>query len=247
MPTKTRAPLIIGNWKMYKTFPEAKSFIESLNNSKTAYLAVPYTLIQPLSALNKPNVVIGAQNMNDASEGAFTGEISGRMLKDAGAKFVVLGHSERRQFFKEDNLFIQKKVKRALSDGLDVILCVGETLEQHENHKTEEVLEKQLTESLGDLKEGDFDHLSIAYEPVWAIGTGLAATAEEAEKEHSFIRSLIDKRWGKGASSKVKILYGGSVKPENAEYFLKQADIDGLLIGGASLNVDSFGTILSLT
>lgn len=248
MPTKTaRSPLIIGNWKMYKTFPEAKNFLDTLNNSKTAFLAVPYTLIQPLSLLNKANVVIGAQNMNDAEEGAFTGEVSARMLKDAGAKFVLLGHSERRHFFKEDDRFIQKKVKRALIDGLDVILCIGETHEQYEQKKTKEVLEKQLLESLGDIKASDFDHISIAYEPVWAIGTGLAATPEEAEKEHAFIRSLIEKKWGKEAASQVKILYGGSVKPENAEHFLKQSDIDGLLIGGASLNVDSFGTILSLT
>lgn len=237
MPTKTKESMIVGNWKMYKTLAEAEAFVKGLTSTQTAYLAVPFTLLQPLTKIIPSHVVLGAQNMNDASEGAFTGEVSARMIKDAGAKFVILGHSERRTFFKEDNAFIQRKVERAINEKIEVILCVGETLEEHEGKKTEEVLKKQLLESLG--KVSAFDLISIAYEPVWAIGTGHACDPEVAQNIHHYLHTL--------APKVSKILYGGSVKPDNAAAYLKEKDINGLLIGGASLNVESFDKILSLT
>lgn len=242
MPTKSKEAMIVGNWKMYKTLSEATEFIQGFKSSQEAYLAVAFTLIQPLAKLAPPNLVIGAQNMNDASEGAFTGEVSARMLKDAGAKFVILGHSERRTYFKEDSAFIQKKVAKALSEGLSVILCVGETLEQKEAGDTKKVLEAQVVESLGSIPGDQLKNLTIAYEPVWSIGTGHACDAKAANSAHEFIKSVVEKK----SKAKVKVLYGGSVNSENAASYLAQNDIDGLLIGGASLNVASFDKILSI-
>lgn len=234
--------MIVGNWKMYKTLAEATEFIKGFKSPQEAYLAVAFTLIQPLAKIAPPNLVIGAQNMNDAAEGAFTGEVSARMLKDAGAKFVILGHSERRTYFKEDNAFIQKKVSKALSEGLSVILCVGETLDQKEAKETEKVLETQVLESLGSISGDQLKNLTLAYEPVWSIGTGHPCDASEANASHAFIKSIVEKK----SKAKVNVLYGGSVNPENAASYLSQKEIDGLLIGGASLNVASFDKILSI-
>lgn len=242
MPTKSHDAMIVGNWKMYKTLAEATEFIHGFKSSHEAYLSVAFTLIQPLSKIAPPNLIIGAQNMNDATEGAFTGEISARMLKDAGAKFVILGHSERRTFFKEDSAFIQKKVAKALTEGLSVILCVGETLDQKESGETKKILESEVVESLGNLSGDQLKNLTIAYEPIWAIGTGHACDAKEANSAHELIKSIVEKM----AKTKVKVLYGGSVNPENAGSYLAQNNIDGLLIGGASLNVASFDKILSI-
>jgi triosephosphate isomerase (TIM) len=234
-----RTPLIVGNWKMYKTIPEAVEFVETLaplvaDSQAEVYLAVPYTAIAPaVEAAAGSNIVIGAQNMNDSTEGAFTGEIAARMLVDAGAKFVVLGHSERRHVFGETDAFVNAKVKRAIADGLRPIVCVGETFEQREAGETNEVLQMQLEGSLAGIEElGD---LVVAYEPVWAIGTGHSATPKQAQKEHALLRKLVGKQ---------TLLYGGSVNPENAAVLMAQPDIDGVLVGGASLSEISFSKIV---
>jgi triosephosphate isomerase (TIM) len=234
--------MIIGNWKMYKTGSEAKSFILSLiplieNTSKQAFLAVPFTSIQEAcEAARGSRIVIGAQNMHDAEEGAFTGEVSASMLTQAGAQFVILGHSERRHLFFETNAFIHRKIKSALKAGLTPILCIGETEEERKQGRTKEVLTRQLKECLGDLTESDIMRLAIAYEPVWAIGTGQSATPAMAQETHALIREHLPK--------KIPILYGGSVKPDNAEALLSQPDINGALVGGASLNVETFVRII---
>jgi triosephosphate isomerase (TIM) len=251
MTSANRPVIIAGNWKMYKTIPEAEAFVQELiplikNSPAKVYLAVPFTIIQSASALAKGSpLVIGAQNMNDASEGAFTGEISAKMLKDAGAQFVILGHSERRRLFHESDAFINKKVKRALTDGLQVILCVGETKDQREAGKTHEVLTTQLEEGLRDVKLEQLNPLVIAYEPVWAIGMPQPAGADTAEEAQSFCRQLIGEKWGQDLAAQSIILYGGSVKPDNAKDFLEQPDIDGLLVGGASLSVQDFYKIIN--
>jgi triosephosphate isomerase len=253
MDQPQKQPVIIGNWKMYKTIEEAVSFVNKLapeiKESKAAvYLAVPYTAIKSVvEAVKGTSIVVGGQNMNDATQGAFTGEIAVRMLLDLGAHFVLLGHSERRRFFHEDDAFINRKVDRALTDGLQPILCVGETAEERDQGKTEEVLTRQLKECLNNIDPSRIDSLMIAYEPVWAIGTGKIATTEQAQAMHQFCRHWIQETYGPQASAQLKILYGGSVTPENAAEMLKQADIDGLLVGGASLSVESFSQIITST
>lgn len=253
MPSKTQKPIVAGNWKMYKTLPEAISFVEKLSqltdeNKATILLAVPFTMIRGVSEkVEGTPVVIGAQNMNDASQGAFTGEISAKMLKEAGAKFVLLGHSERRQYFHETDEFINKKVKRALEEQLMVILCVGETFEQHESGQIEAALETELLGSLQDLKEEDFQNILIAYEPIWAVGSGKPASPKDVSQENEAIRAIITKKWGKNVGDSLKILYGGSVNPQNAKDFLNEPQLNGVLIGTASLNVDDFAKIISQT
>ncbi len=245
--------VIAGNWKMYKTTCEAKTFVESLaplikKSQATVYLAVPFTAIdqtvQVVKELGAP-ITIGAQNMNDAAEGAFTGEIAARMLKDVGAGFVILGHSERRQIFNETSAFINKKVKRALKDSLQPILCIGETLAQHESGETESVLKGQLQGSLEGVTSEELSKMIIAYEPVWAIGTGKVAHPDDAEKAHAFVRSVLAEAWGKEVADHIVIQYGGSVKPENAVDLIRQPNIDGLLVGGASLSADTFSKIIN--
>lgn len=245
-----RPSIIAGNWKMYKTIEEACSFIKTIGEilptiDAEVLLAVSFTALKPcIETAEKMNLKIGAQNMNDATEGAFTGEIAARMLQDVGAQFVLLGHSERRKLFHEDDTFINRKVLRALEAHILPILCVGETFEEREDGKTEEVLSRQLQEGLNGV-EG-VSKLYIAYEPVWAIGTGRAATAEIAEEAHAFIRRTLQELYGEEFAQKVVILYGGSVSPDNADSFLKEEDVDGLLIGSASLKTESFAKILAL-
>ena len=246
-----RTPIIAGNWKMYKTNDEVREFIKELIphlklSKPEVYLAVPFTLIRKAyKGARDTKIVIGAQNMHDEPEGAFTGEISAPMLKDVHAHFVVLGHSERRNIFKETDAFINRKVKRALSTDLQVILCIGELQNERDEGRTEEVLQKQLDESL---KEITLDHLKnivIAYEPVWAIGTGKTATPEIAEEVHAFCRAYVAERWGTQAAEAMRILYGGSVKPDNVASLMAQPNIDGALVGGASLKVDSFAKLVN--
>lgn len=230
-----KSPLIVGNWKMHKTSREAQNFCETIapqiaQSQATVYLAVPFTLLPTLET----SIILGAQNMHDEPKGAFTGEISAHMLKDAGAQFVLLGHSERRHVFGETDRFINRKVKRALAEGIEPILCIGETLEQRESGHTHEVLKDQLLSSLEGID--DYSKILIAYEPVWAIGTGKVAHVDDAQSAHAFIRGLVGDR---------PILYGGSVKPDNAQNLLQQPDIDGLLVGGASLEVESFSQIIN--
>lgn len=248
---KDREVVIAGNWKMYKTIEEAVSFINKLiplvsKPTPSVYLAVPFTAISAAAEAAKGSPIhIGAQNMHDAGEGAFTGEISGNMIADAGARFVILGHSERRHIFGETSEFINKKVKAALGLGIQPILCVGETLQEREDNKTVNVLQDQLEKSLSGVSENDLRKLLIAYEPVWAIGTGRTATPEQAEEMHAFCRKFLGKKWGSDAAESVSLLYGGSVKPENTKALMEQKNIDGVLVGGASLAVDSFSKIIN--
>jgi triosephosphate isomerase len=248
---KSREVVIAGNWKMYKTIEETRSFIQELvalggNSAASVFLAVPFTALAAASNAAKGSFIqVGAQNMHDALEGAFTGEISGKMLLDAGAHFVILGHSERRHLFGETDEFINKKLKTALKLGLRPILCIGETLQQREQNQTEKVLQNQLEKSLSGLTENDISKILIAYEPVWAIGTGLTATPEQAEEMHLFCRRFVANKWGDAAANNLSILYGGSVKPENTKALMEQENIDGVLVGGASLAADSFNKIIN--
>ncbi len=249
---KIRPLIIAGNWKMYKTIDEAAAFVKELiplieNCDAGVYLSVPFTAIHPTAKLIEElgaSVIIGAQNMSDATKGAFTGEVAAAMLKDAGAQFVILGHSERRHIFGEDDSFINKKVRRALSENLEPIVCVGETLEERESGRVEERLQAQIEGSLAGVSSEEMSRVILAYEPVWAIGTGKVAKEEDAEKAHHFIRELIGKKWGQDVADGIKILYGGSAKPDNAASLLAEPDVDGLLVGGASLAPESFSQIV---
>lgn len=245
-----RQKIIAGNWKMHKTAHEAVEFIHKLaptltRTSAKVFLAAPFTTLQAaVSAAAGMHIWIGAQNMHDASEGAFTGEISARMLRDIGVHFVILGHSERRSLFHETNEWINRKVRRALAEDLVPLLCIGETLEQREEGKTEEVLCRQLEECLHAVSQEEMKRVIIAYEPVWAIGTGKAATAEIAEDTHKACRAFIAKKWGHELAHHTSLLYGGSVKPETSAALLSKPNIDGLLIGGAALDVATFSRII---
>ncbi len=246
-----RQKVIAGNWKMHKNLDEAMQFFKEImpivnECSDKVYIAAPFTHLKTLcDNFKSSNLVIGAQNMNDASKGAFTGEISAFMLKDVGAKFVLLGHSERRHIFGESNEFINKKVKRALTDNLQPVLCIGETLEERESGHMKDVLQSQLEDCLNSVTADQLNKMLIAYEPVWAIGTGVTATAEQAEEAHRFTRKLIENKWGKDISDLIPILYGGSVTPDNVKILMEQVDIDGVLVGGASLKSDSFAKIIN--
>ena len=234
---------------MYKTSHEATGYIEQLlplveNVEKNVYLSVPYTSIASASACaQNTNIVIGAQNMNDVREGAFTGEIASLMLKEAGAEFVILGHSERRQIFGETDALIQRKVARALSDDIQPILCVGETLTQRDSGEVEEALRTQIASALDGVSKEEVSKIILAYEPVWAIGTGLAATAQMADEAHSLCRKVLQKLYGKKISQMISIVYGGSVKPENTAELIAQENVDGVLVGGASLDPKTFAKI----
>jgi len=242
---KAKRPCIIaGNWKMHKTIEEAETFVRDLDvkfesTDPAIYIAPPFTAISAAAKIAK-HISIGAQNMSDASEGAFTGEIAGKMLIDAGATFVILGHSERRHVFQESNAFIQKKLLRAVDVGLQPILCVGETLKEREDGKAYDVIETQLRECL---LEEPIPNLIIAYEPVWAIGSGKTATPEQAEDMHQACRKCLQTLFKKEFAKTIPILYGGSVKPGNAKELLSKPNIDGVLVGGASLILDDFVAI----
>ena len=237
-----RVPIIAANWKMYKTGAEAQEFLTQIKgkigSSVKVFIAPSFTA---LPVMKSQEIVLGGQNMHEAEEGAFTGEISARMLKDAGAKFVILGHSERRRLFHEADALIHQKVKKAISSGLLPILCVGETLEEREAKKTFDVLSTQLKIALEGVSPVE---IVLAYEPVWAIGTGLAATPEIAQEAQQFCRSFLKKLWGEDYAAKTPILYGGSVTPETALALAKQPDIDGALVGGASLDAAKFIQII---
>lgn len=246
-----RPRIIIGNWKMYKTHPEAESYLSTLiplvkDAPGQVCLAVPFTLIyMAAQQAIGTSIAIGAQTMNDASEGAFTGEIAARMLTEAGATFVILGHSERRRFFGETDAIVQRKVQQALQNNLRPVVCVGETLAEREAGKTEEVLHRQLSESLAGFTAEQAQQLWIAYEPVWAIGTGETATTACAEEVHRNIRTWLTNHWNAETAEIIPLLYGGSVKPDNAAALLEPQDIDGLLVGGASLSPQLFANIVN--
>jgi triosephosphate isomerase (TIM) len=249
-PESMRVRKIIGNWKMYKTIAEAKAFVASLafvaiNNPIHIGLAVPFTMIASAAEAARGTLIaIGAQNMSDEAEGPYTGEVSCQMIKDAGASFVIIGHSERRRLFQETDFIINRKVIRAVNSNMQTVLCIGETLEEYNQGVTKEVLKKQIMENLQAVTVEQMKLITLAYEPVWAIGTGQSATAEIAEHTHQFCRELIANKWGKNIADHLVIQYGGSVKPENAGGLLDQIDIDGFLVGGASLSLDSFTKII---
>jgi len=236
---------------MYTTASEAEALIVSLKSLffdlQQADVAVcppfPYLMLAS-KALSGSRIGLGAQNMYWEPEGAFTGEVSPKMLKDAGCEFVIVGHSERRQFFGETDASVNKKVLKALETGLKPIVCVGETLAERESGKTEHVVETQINGCFRDLSADGMKAVTVAYEPVWAIGTGKTATPEQAQDVHRFIRGLLCGAFGKGTGESIRIQYGGSVKPDNAKLLLSQPDIDGALVGGASLKAESFAAIV---
>jgi triosephosphate isomerase len=237
---------IAGNWKMYKTRAQAadlaQSLVTALKDGKHKYLIAPsFTCLETVSAIVKgTNISLGAQNCAPEEEGAHTGEVSVLQLKDLGVRTVILGHSERRHIYKEDDALINKKVKLALKHGFEVILCIGELLEEREAGKVEEVCERQIVKGLEGVSVDFMSNIVIAYEPVWAIGTGKTATPQDAEAVHAFTRRVIEKLYGSEASDKIIIQYGGSVKPENAAQLMAMENIDGALVGGASLKAETF-------
>jgi triosephosphate isomerase (TIM) len=247
-----RQVIIAGNWKMHKTTEDAISFINQLskrldkNYPFSIYLAAPFTSIAAaVKASENTPIVVGAQNMHEEEKGAFTGEISSSMLLDIGAGFAILGHSERRHVFNETNATINKKVRRAISSNMQTILCVGETEDNRDQGLTEEVIAEQMKEGLAGVLPSDMNKVVIAYEPVWAIGTGKTATPEIADDAHRFIRQCLSNNFDATVASSTSILYGGSVKPDNCSSLMNKDDIDGALIGGASLQVDSFYEIIT--
>ena len=242
-----RKPIIVGNWKLNKTIAEAVEFITAieplLHDDADFGVATSYLALQA-SVQNAKRLIIAAQNVNENDSGAFTGEVSVGMLKEVGVKWVVLGHSERRQYFNETDASVNAKTLKAVANGLTPIVCVGETLAEFEAGETEAVVRRQTKAALSGLKPEDVANLVIAYEPVWAIGTGKNATKEIAQNVCALVRDEVKVNFGVDAADKVRIQYGGSVKPENIKEYLSEADVDGALIGGASLKVDSFKAII---
>ncbi|HOJ32913.1 MAG TPA: triose-phosphate isomerase [Candidatus Hydrogenedentes bacterium] len=246
-----RIPLIAGNWKMYKLIAEAVATVEELKKLVADVKGVEivvcpvFTSLYAVSkALAGSNIAVGGQNCYLKENGAFTGEVSPQMLMDAGCTWTILGHSERRQYFNETDDFLNQKLHFALASGLKVMFCIGETLEERQSGKMHEVLTRQVLKGLAGLKEEQFSRLAIAYEPVWAIGTGVTATPAQAEEAHAYVRGLVEKEFGSAVASALRIQYGGSVKPDNAAELLKQPNVDGALVGGASLKADSFAAIV---
>ncbi|MEW6196482.1 MAG: triose-phosphate isomerase [Bacteroidota bacterium] len=247
-----RRNVIAGNWKMNNDLNASirliselkKELLDKTPNAKVI-ICPPFISLETASTLIKGSIIeLGAQNMYFEENGAFTGEISPNMLVSTGCKYVILGHSERRTIFNESNQTINKKIKAAVKNNLAPIFCIGETLSERENGITFKVVEQQVKEGLEGLSESELQNLIIAYEPVWAIGTGRNATPEQAQEVHKFIRELISKLYSNSFASNVTIQYGGSVKPENSRELMAQPDIDGALVGGACLKADSFIKII---
>jgi triosephosphate isomerase (TIM) len=247
-----RRPVIAGNWKMYKTQAETRAFFEAFRplvaESKHCDIVVapPYTaLVVAAEAARGSAISIAAQNVHGRPEGAFTGEISARMLVESGCTGVIIGHSERRQYFNDTDETVHRKTKAALEGGLTPIVCVGEILSEREGNLTEAVLKRQFEGGLGALTPAEFSRILLAYEPVWAIGTGKTATPEQAAQAHRYLRDLSAARFSFEEASALRILYGGSVKPDNIKGLMAQAGIDGALVGGASLDPQSFASIVN--
>lgn len=243
--------IIAGNWKMNKNSSEAedlfKQIEEEIGEQTLVSVAVfpPFTSLESLGKMiSQTNILLGAQNMHPEKSGAFTGEVSAEMLRHLFVTAVLVGHSERRTIFHEDDAFANQKVLAALSNNLRPFLCVGETLPEREAEQTLAVVEKQIREGLANVTKDKIEEVVIAYEPVWAIGTGKVATPEQAQEVHAFIRGILADLYGQSKASKIRILYGGSMKAENADELLAQPDIDGGLIGGASLTARSFSQIV---
>ncbi|MFH0733085.1 MAG: triose-phosphate isomerase [bacterium] len=247
-----RKKIVAGNWKMFNNLKESVTLISELKQELTnaqfnckVVVCPPYTSLETASTLLKDSPIeVGAQNMYFEENGAFTAEISASMLLSVGCKYVILGHSERRTIFNESDELINKKIKKALSSDLLPIFCIGETLEQRESGKTESVIEVQVRKGLEGISAEDFSKIVVAYEPVWAIGTGKTASPAQAQEVHAFIRGLLTNLYSKEAAENTVIQYGGSVKPENAKELLSQPDIDGALVGGACLKAKSFAEII---
>lgn len=246
-----RKPLIAGNWKMNKTPYQAGLLIQEikkldLDGEVEALVCVPSIDIPSVrEAMEGSSLRLGAENFFYEEEGAYTGEVSGPMLKDYEVEYIIIGHSERRTIFKEDDAMIQKKVKAALDQGFKPILCVGESLEEREAGLAEKKVAGQLAADFQGLDEGDFDKIVIAYEPIWAIGTGKTASSDDAEEMCAFIRKEITKSFGEKAGQAVRIQYGGSVKPGNVKEIMSRENIDGALVGGASLEAESFAQLVN--
>jgi triosephosphate isomerase len=248
-----RKPVIAGNWKMYKTVGESvatalalKPLVANANHCEVI-IAPVFTAIKSVAdRLEGSNIKVAAQNCaTEPKEGAFTGEVAAFMVRDAGCSHVIVGHSERRQYFFETDAFVSLKTRAALAAGLTAIVCVGETLEQRDQGNAEPVVGEQLIGGLSGLTASDLDRIIVAYEPVWAIGTGRTATPEQAQEMHAFIRRVFAERHSAPAAEALRILYGGSVKPDNVAALMKQPDIDGGLVGGASLTAESFAQIVN--
>lgn len=247
-----RKPVIAGNWKLFKSIGESTALINELKPLVAGAGNVEIVVAPVFTALNRVSDAASGSGINLAAqdcfweeEGAFTGEVAPKLLKDAGCSHVIIGHSERRQYFGETDATVNKKTKAAMAAGLTAIVCVGETLEEREAGRTFSVIEEQIKNSLAGIAPAGVAGLIIAYEPVWAIGTGKTASDEQAQEVHAFIRSLILNLFGQTASDAVRILYGGSVKPDNVKGLMGQPDIDGALVGGASLKADSFAAIVN--
>jgi len=246
-----RTPLIAGNWKMFKTLAEATTLVEELAplvrsvDNVEIVVAPVFTAISAVAkAAENTAIKVAAQDCFWEEEGAFTGELSPKLLKDAGCSCVIIGHSERRQYFGETDETVNRKSKAALKAGLVVLMCVGETLDERESNATFKVIETQIKSGLTGIPAADLMNIVIAYEPVWAIGTGKTASDEQAQEVHAFIRSLIEQMYSSNEAQALRILYGGSVKPENVKGLMSQADIDGALVGGASLKAELFAGIV---
>ncbi len=245
-----RTPVIAGNWKLYKKSAEAVNLVSELIPLVKQTTGVEIIVAPVFTVLGKvrdviagTNVMLAAQDCFWEEEGAYTGEVSPGMLCDTGCSHVIIGHSERRQYFGETDTTVNRKIKAALAAGLTVLFCIGETLAERESGNTFKVLDSQVCGGLGDIPMAELSKIIIAYEPVWAIGTGKTATNEQAQEAHAHIRALIARLYGRDEAEAIRILYGGSVKPENIKGLMAQPDIDGALVGGASLNAPSFAAI----
>src|SRR6266571_7326386 len=248
-----RRPIIVGNWKMFKTIPDALEFVRAfkplvmVTTHCEIAIAPAFTAIKAVAVrLEGSNVEVAVQDVAaEPGPGAFTGEVSASMIKDAGARLVIIGHSERRQYYGETDESVNRKVRAALGADLSPIVCVGERLEERDAGRAEQVVESQLTGGLHNLTAPEASRIIIAYEPVWAIGTGRTATPETAEQMHAAIRSRIGAMFGELLAEQTRVLYGGSVKPDNIAALMSESDIDGALVGGASLEADSFAQIVN--
>ncbi|MDN3504076.1 MAG: triose-phosphate isomerase [Rhabdochlamydiaceae bacterium] len=247
----TRKTVIVANWKMNKTEKEALLFMDEfaplLKKGQEAYIAAPFTSLPALvSHETSASIFIGAQNMSQHKNGAFTGEVSIKMLRSLGVQFVILGHSERRHIFGETDEMLKAKVDLAVDEDIPFIFCIGETLEQRESGQMEQVLRRQISSALKGKSGADLKKIILAYEPVWAIGTGKAATPQMADEAHNYCRTILSEIVSKNFAESITILYGGSVKPENSKELLGQSHIDGFLVGGASLDPQSFAKLTNL-
>lgn len=247
-----RIPVIAGNWKLFKTIAESVALVDGLKPLVAGIQGVEIVVAPVFTALSRvsdavegSNILLAAQDCYWEEEGAFTGEVAPKLLKDAGCSHVIIGHSERRQYFGETDLTVNRKSKAAIAAGLQAIVCVGESLAERESEQTFSVIETQIQGGLAGLSAEALGHVVIAYEPVWAIGTGKTASDAQAQEVHSFIRQLIARLFNQQAADAVRILYGGSVKPDNVKGLMAQPDIDGALVGGASLKAESFAAIVA--